>query len=61
MMNYSMLLSSVSSQMRGASKQASANRPRREATPVPEKPARGDGTENTLNKIGLEVQRQGGT
>ena len=60
-MNYSTLLNSVSSQMRDVSKQASANRLRREAAPTPEKPARGDGTENTLNKIGLEVQRQGGT
>ena len=59
-MDYSMVLNNVSSQIRGANKRA-VEGVRRPSPPVIERPEREDGTDNVLNKIGLEVQRQGGT
>ena len=55
-MNYNELLNKMSSKMSSASAKATNSRVANNAVSTPKE----DTTSNMLNKIGLEVQRQGG-
>ena len=55
-MNYNELLNKLSSKMSSASAKASGSRAANNAVSTPKE----DITSTMLNKIGLEVQRQGG-
>ena len=59
-MTYKSVLNNVSSQLRGVSQKATESMAARHNPTPPEPPVRENPTQNILNNIGLEIQREGG-